>query len=129
MTPPSTRVDELFLVDILDAISSIRRFLVGTDESRFLTNELVRCAVLYHLAVIGEASQRLSADVTGRHPGVLWQELRTYRNFCVPVYFAITWDQTWKICHEALPALEKQVREVLRVEFPELFAQLSPGGQ
>jgi len=46
---------KLRLLDALEAIASINRFIVSLSLEDFLANEMVQAAVLFKLGVIGEA--------------------------------------------------------------------------
>ena len=106
------RRDRQYLVDILEAASSIRAFLPVTRED-FVGNDLVRSAILHKLTVIGEAAARLSNEVRTQHPEVPWAELAGFRNIAVHAYFSIDWGMVWTSATDEVPELERQVRTVL----------------
>lgn len=49
--------------DILDAIQQVGAYTAGMDFSAFAANALVVDAVLYRIAVIGEAARAIPDDV------------------------------------------------------------------
>jgi uncharacterized protein with HEPN domain len=113
------RPERLYLSDIVEAAEGIRRFVEGLDESEFISNDMIRSAVLQKLTVIGEAAARLSADFCERHPEVPWRDIADFRNIAVHAYFAIEWPIVWVAATEETPTLRNQVAEILAGEFSE----------
>lgn len=60
----SHRTDDLYVVDVLDASDAIVRSLRDISFDQFVGQKEKRDAVLWNLMIIGEASTRLSAQVT-----------------------------------------------------------------
>lgn len=116
--------DDLYLVEMVEAIRHVQSFIAEVTVDQWLGSELVRSAVLQKLTVIGEAARGLSDDVRARHPDVPWSRLRGLRNVVVHEYFAVEWPRVWQIAREDAPALEPLVRGVLAAEFPEVAARL-----
>lgn len=56
------RRDDLYIHDIVEAVDHIAGFLEQMDFETFLQSELVRSAFVQKLAIIGEASARISAS-------------------------------------------------------------------
>src|SRR6185295_19623729 len=83
------RPERLYLLDIIEAAESIRRFLAGVGESDFLQNEILQSAVLQKLTTIGEAASKLGREFTARYPHVLWRDIVAFRNIAVHEYFAV----------------------------------------
>ncbi len=54
-------------------------------------NELVQSAVLQKLAVIGEATAHLSAELRARHSEIEWTDIIAFRNIAIHAYFAVDW--------------------------------------
>jgi len=74
------RHEASFLQDILAASKKIEAITAATTEERFLADEVLPAAVLHHLTVIGEAINRLSPELRGRHLGVPWQQIVAVRH-------------------------------------------------
>lgn len=62
------RREELYLQDIVEAVSAIELFLAGIEKTVFLESDLLQSAVLQKLSVLGEASARISDELKTRHP-------------------------------------------------------------
>jgi uncharacterized protein with HEPN domain len=56
------RSDKDRLLDILEAINNIEKYLKNNQE-RFFEDELIQVWVVHHLQIIGEAANNLSDDL------------------------------------------------------------------
>lgn len=98
------RHESLYLQDIRDAADSIARFIAGFgDEAMLRESDVVSSAVVHKLAVIGEASARLSTELKARHPDVAWAEIVAFRNTLVHAYFGIDWSIVWLAARTGIP--------------------------
>ncbi|MCE5208203.1 MAG: DUF86 domain-containing protein [Chloroflexi bacterium] len=75
------RPEKLYLLDIIEASDSIRRFCEPIDKDDFFHDELRQSAILQKLIVIGEAASRLSIDFREKHPDIEWDDIVGFRNF------------------------------------------------
>jgi uncharacterized protein with HEPN domain len=112
------RRETLYLNDIVQAAGEIREFLAGASKESFLSNNMLRSAVLNKLTIIGEAAARLGKDFKAAHPDVKWEDIVAFRNIAVHAYFAVDWSLVWDAAIEDSPALERRVAEILAKEFP-----------
>ncbi len=62
------------LQDILDAIAAIERY-ASRGRQAFDNQELIQIWIVHHLQLIGEATNALSSELTGRYPSVPWRKL------------------------------------------------------
>jgi uncharacterized protein with HEPN domain len=53
--------EDLYLQDIIEAISAIENFLQNIEKDEFLSSDLLQSAVIHKLMIVGEASARLSS--------------------------------------------------------------------
>jgi uncharacterized protein with HEPN domain len=111
------RREELFLRDIVEATNFVAEFITGLDREAFDKSELIRSAVVQKLALIGEASSKVSAEFRGRHANVPWPQVVAFRNILIHAYFGIDWDEVWRTATKECPVLRSQIESVLRLEF------------
>src|SRR3954471_8845629 len=111
------RPERLYLLDILEAAQSIRRFTEGIKESDFLQNDMLQSAVLQKLSIIGEAASKLDPGFTARYPQVPWRDIVGFRNIAVHAYFAVELPIVWVAATEETPALRAQVDAIMIREF------------
>lgn len=113
------RPERLYLLDIIEAVDGIRRFLEGVDEPAFLKNDLLQSAVLQKLTIIGEAASRLPRSFCDRYPEIEWRDIVGFRNIAVHAYFSVEWPIVWVTATEDAPALRERISAILNQEFPE----------
>ncbi|MGH2559139.1 MAG: HepT-like ribonuclease domain-containing protein [Thermomicrobiales bacterium] len=80
----------------MDAAERIERFVTSRSYDEFLQDEIVRDAILYRLATIGEAAAHVSQPLRRRYPDVEWSDIVAFRNFAIHAYFAVDWSIVWK---------------------------------
>jgi uncharacterized protein with HEPN domain len=110
------RPDDLYLADIVEAVTAVGRFLAVLEETgrdAFVTDDLVRSAVLQKLTVIGEAAARVSDETMAQHPDVPWRQARGVRNLLVHAYFSVDWDIVWTTATESVPDLGARVAAII----------------
>lgn len=113
------RRDELYLRDIIEAADSVARFLQGWQREQFMTDEIMRSAVLHKLTIIGEAAARLSRTLRARYPEVQWADIVAFRNIAIHAYFAVDWSIVWVAATQDVVELRREVARILAAEFPE----------
>ena len=113
------RHEPSFLKDILAACRKIEAIVAATSEDSFLRDEVMPPAVLHHLTVIGEAIGRLSVELRVRYPDVPWRQIIAVRHRIVHAYFDLDWQILWDAAIDDIPALRRQVLNILAAEFLE----------
>jgi uncharacterized protein with HEPN domain len=111
--------EELFLQDIIEAADAIDSFLSNVLKENFLQSDLIQSAVLQKLAVIGEASARISDNLRNAHPEIPWRQIIGFRNIAIHAYFSINWETVWIAATKNAPLLREQIKEILENEFPD----------
>src|SRR5690349_3550182 len=107
------RRDRERLLDILEALDAIKSSVDGCDKVEFLTGSSVFGAVAYQLTIVGEAVSRLSSDLKGQHPSIMWRDIVSLRNLLIHAYFGIDRDLVWKVSVVDCPALHAQIDHIL----------------
>lgn len=103
------RHEELFLQDIVEAANTIDGFLDNVSKDDFLQSDLIQSAVLQKLAIIGEASARVSYEIKSKYLEVPWKQIIGFRNITVHAYFSMNWEIVWVAATQNAPALREQV--------------------
>src|ERR1017187_6189302 len=111
--------DRQRLDHILDALDSLERILQGKDQAEFLSDEIVRYAVVQRLTVVGEAAAGVSNELRQPHPAIPWTDIVAFRNVAVHEYFGIHWPIVWVTATEQAPRLREQIKLVVYAGFPE----------
>lgn len=97
--------DQESLIDITNAIRRILRYTKGIDRSALEANEEKQSAILYQLAIMGEATKRISPLFRQQHPDIPWQEMAGLRNVIIHEYDQIDFEIIWGVVKTKLPEL------------------------
>jgi uncharacterized protein with HEPN domain len=62
-------------------------------------------AILYQIAVIGEATKRISPEFRHQHPEIPWKNMAGMRDILVHDYDQIDIDVIWDVIQNKLPEL------------------------
>ena len=112
----SRRDDRAYLWDMVENAELVLRNVAGKSFEEFSSEGILRDAVLYRLAVIGEASPKVSEAIRKTVPELPWPQMKGMRNVLIHDYFAIRIDRAWDTIVTHLPVLV----ETLRRHFPDL---------
>ncbi len=105
------RRDEAHLLDIARFAREILNLTNGMDELNFAASRTSQLAVLYEIAVLGEAVKRLSPEFRSRHQEIPWKEIAGMRDKVIHQYDRVKISVVWR---------------VVSIEIPELLANLEP---
>lgn len=108
-----TKADRPLLSDVLDAVAHIRKYVQGQSREDFMTNELVRDAVIRQVQIIGEATRLVSPGLKSRYSQVPWQEIVGLRNRVIHAYGTIMPEIIWEIVENDLEPLRKNIERIL----------------
>lgn len=103
----------VYLKHILDAISRIEGYTRGMKRDDFMVNPLVQDGAIRQLEVIGEATKRLSKEVTERCPNVPWKDVAGMRDKLIHGYFGVDLDAVWNTVNRDLPRLKRDMRNIV----------------
>lgn len=98
------------LRDIVENITAVRAFTVGMDFSAFQSDQKTIYAVTRALEIISEASRRLPADVTEKHPEIDWPAIAAVGNIYRHEYETVDESLIWHTIEHELEKL-KEVAE------------------
>jgi len=74
---------------------------------------MMQDAVMRQIEIIGEASNSVSDDFQEKNPELPWLQMRGIRNKIIHDYRGINLQVIWDTVKNDLPALKKQVEEIL----------------
>ena len=108
------RDDRQRLLDILEAIENIERYVNAEGEPRIVADdELIQVWVVHHLQIIGEAASKISEALREKHPEVAWGGMIGMRHVLVHGYFETNTNIVWKAIKRDLPVLRPQIEAIL----------------
>jgi len=106
----------LYLKDILTAIESIERFVVGMSLETFQTDDKTVSAVVRKLEIIGEATKQIPDAVRQNYSAVPWREMAGMRDKLIHFYFGVDHQLVWRAIQERLPKIKPEIEKILAGE-------------
>lgn len=99
---------------ILNSIEKIQELVKRLHSfDNFKINWMEQDALIRNFEIIGEASNHISQAIKDKYSDVAWREMKDMRNFMSHVYFGLQLDSIWDTAINDIPALEKQIREII----------------
>lgn len=97
--------DESYYLDMLVAARTATEFLAEITFEQFEQDEKAVSAVLWQVAVIGEAAAKISQVSRVEHPEIPWRDITDMRNKLVHDYRRIDLSKVWDTVQNDLPGL------------------------
>ncbi|MFX0114719.1 MAG: DUF86 domain-containing protein [Candidatus Hodarchaeota archaeon] len=111
-----TSKDLAYLKHIRDAIAKIAKYLGDISYDSFLENDLVQDAVIRQIEIMGEATKRLSQEIRTSHPFIPWKSIAGMRDKLIHDYLGVDPDAVWDTVTNDLPALKKEITNLISQE-------------
>jgi uncharacterized protein with HEPN domain len=105
---------KVYLEDILQAIAKIREYVAGFSPAEPAGDTKTFDAVIRNLEVIGEAAKAVPETIRLEHPEVDWKRISGLRDILIHQYFGVDAQIIWDIIQNKLPALEEQIRAMVK---------------
>lgn len=105
--------DAAYLWDMLDAASSILRFIDSKSFDHYLQDRMLQLAVERALEIIGEAAHNVSLEFRLEHPEIPWKGIIGQRNVLAHEYGAIKQDLIWEVVTANLPDLVARLEQIV----------------
>ncbi len=99
--------------DILEAIVEIESFTEGITFEEFQQDQITVKAVLYNMAIIGEAANSLMPDIEEIYPEIPWIDVRGMRNVVIHEYFQVNLVIIWQTIKEDLAPLASALAQLI----------------
>jgi uncharacterized protein with HEPN domain len=99
--------------DILEAVEDSLDITRGLDYETFCRDKKTLKAVLYNLAVIGEAARKLPEEVRAKYLEIPWREMGDMRNIVIHEYFGVDTKILWETIQNELSPLVDKLKEIL----------------
>lgn len=97
--------DRAYADHIRAAATSMQAHIRGMTFDAFTADTKTQHAVLYELAVIGEAAGNLSDQFQKDHPQVPWRDIVGMRNAVIHEYFGVDLGEVWRTVTRDVPDL------------------------
>ena len=104
---------DVYVRDMLNCCARIDDYTVGLDRDAVVGTRVVYDAVLWNLAVLGEAANNVPETVRQAHTEIPWADIAGTRNRIVHGYGSIREQIVWEIISVDIPDLVPQLRRLL----------------
>ena len=108
--------DQATLLDIVRFAEEILDLTKGMNEIIFASSRSTQLAVLYEIAVLGEAVKRLSSEFREEYPEILWKEIAGMRDKVIHQYDRVKIPVVWQVVIVDIPVLLAQLKPLLPQE-------------
>ncbi|WP_224413127.1 HepT-like ribonuclease domain-containing protein [Oscillatoria salina] len=98
---------------MLSEIAVVEETVEGLSFEAFTQNPQAERAVLYSLAVIGEAVASAITDLEAADPTMPWSQIRGMRNAVIHEYFRVDLAVIWETVRADLPVLKAALERIL----------------
>ena len=105
---------KLFVMDILESINKIEKYIEGLNYEQFVRDEKTKDAVVRNLEIIGEAANQIPKEIQQKFSNVPWAQIIAMRNRMIHGYFAIDYRIVWDIVKIDIPLLKKELELILQ---------------
>jgi len=99
---------------IIDCIEEILNATKGVSKEDFISNHILRIAVVKWLEIIGEAANNITVVTKEKTPSIEWKRIIGFRHLVVHEYFGIDFMIVWKLLTEDVILLKKDVDKLLK---------------
>jgi uncharacterized protein with HEPN domain len=106
-----------YLLHMLDALDQILEYTSGVSREAFLTNRMLQDAVVRNIGIVGEAAKQLldvAPEFSHNHPEIPFAQVYGMRNRVIHGYSSVNPIVVWDSVVSDVPALLKQIAEVLK---------------
>jgi uncharacterized protein with HEPN domain len=124
--PSSIERDRLRLRDITDATKSLQKFLKDVSFEQFRSNEMLQSAVLYKLAVIGEAAANLTPELREENAQLPWKDYILFRNTAIHAYFSVDLEAAFETAANDLIEFQSEIEALYKTTTNKLRAKKAP---
>ena len=102
---PRDKGDAAFLLDMLEAATTVSEYIVGKSREDYRRDQMLRDAVERRVSIIGEAARGVSKAFRDAHSEIPWQPIMRTRNIIVHDYDDVNPEVLWRIATVHVPEL------------------------
>ena len=103
-----------FIRDIEEAIESILKFVGNMNFNDFCEDEKTQSAVVWKIAVIGEAAKNIPPSVKTKYKDIPWRSMAGIRDKISHFYFGLDYSIVWAVVKKELPELKPRIERILQ---------------
>lgn len=103
------------LEDIIYCIDLIHQYMEGLSKEEFYINQEKQDVLVHRLEIMGEASKRLSNDITDIFTDIPWKQIKGMRDVLIHQYDDIMLEIVWETVKKRIPEIEQKLREINKI--------------
>lgn len=103
----------IYCLHIRDSIESIERYTTGGKDA-FMKSEKTQDAVLFNLAIIGEAVKKIPKTIRSRYDWMPWKKIAGTRDVVIHEYDSTSLRKIWNIVEKDVPLLKDTILIMLK---------------
>lgn len=108
--------DQASLIDISNAAQLTLSFTENLTQAEFEVDLKTQSAVLYQIAIIGEAVKRLSLGFRAQYPSVPWSAIAGMRDKLIHDYEGVEINRVWLTLQTNIPDLLRTILPLIEEE-------------
>ena len=105
--------DQASLLDIAKAARLTLDFVSGMTQEDFAADPKTQSAVLYQIAILGEAVKRLSPEFRNQQPNIPWSAMAGMRDKLIHDYEGVDANRVWLTLQSSIPNLLQAITPLL----------------
>lgn len=105
--------DNVRLQHMLDAATEALSFAKGKSRADLNTDRMLALSLIKAIEIIGEAANKVSAEVKTKYTSIPWLDIIGMRNRLIHAYFEINLDILWKTITEDVPPLVAELEKIV----------------
>jgi len=106
------RSDALYILDILESIDAIEKYIESYTYETFIENRMVYAATIRELEIIGEATGKISQTLKMKYPNIDYRTVKDFRNVLAHEYFGVDMQIVWMVASKKIPELKKEIKKI-----------------
>lgn len=111
-----TSRDDAALLDMAKAARLVSDFTQGMHQAEFQIDLKTQSAVLYQIAILGEAVKRLSQNFRNQYPQIPWTAIAGMRDKLIHDYEGVDIQRVWFTIKTSIPDFLKAIEPLLPTE-------------
>ena len=103
-----------FLIDILNEIEKIDKFVGAMEYDEFVQDEKTIYAVVRSFEIMGEATKNIPDEIKDANNQIPWSKIGGMRNKLIHEYFGVDYETLWNTIKNRLPEIKPPIMKIIK---------------